>query len=609
MAFLSMAKTPIIFTSMIKRFILFTKVILQVRPKFEKLFDFSLALGDTIFLYSNTYEVTGRDTIRLLDNKDRISLTLNSVSNPSRQLDWVEGIGNADRGSFFNEYNSRVELKCVSIENGPIYVNGVTENECRSMSCRLARASFEFQHIDDKIEIENTSKKLIVQEWDFGDGNTSSEVSPSHQYTDFGCYNIQLTGRDTCGNVFSSYDNLNYCVDSNWVNIQLYFPEVRDFNNIDYMTRESALAITYDSIFQTQDGDKTWESLITNFVTSGDTVSYLDLDMYNENFGLMCGYVNQEAKVFRTIDGGSTWTETLSVAYSTQVQTDDNYFLAYLPFENLFYISDDFGVSWIEKEVPYFDTYFDFQVIDGHIFVVGYNRWVSCQKNNAIFANSSLDTNSDWTTQDLPLYTSFQGGGNIQFIDKTKGFISLANRLLKTEDGGNNWEEVSLPAGSSVSDIVFLNEDIGWLAGQSFLRTIDGGETWNNDYCQFGGSVKKGSLQVIEETMFCDIRGYGVFQRAPEEFFECKTNAIFGVLNTVETKVFPNPSTDMFVIDPGVKFGVAEVITQEGASILKQRFNEDQFEIDLGGQIPGMYFLRIISEKSVVSLDKIIKIK
>lgn len=577
-------------------------------PQFEKVFDFGLLLGDTIELNMHIFEVVERDTIKLQDDRDRISLFLRSSTLSTLQFEWIEGIGYSNRGTFFNEYNRSVEVKCVSTENDPIYFNGITEDQCRSLSCRRAKARFDFQDFGDNVEIRNTSEKLVEQEWDFGDGSSSSEPSPDHQYTEFGCYTIHLTGRDTCGNVFNAVHNHNYCVDSNWVNIQMDYSPERAFTKIDYLTTESALAITTDSMYQTHNGGKTWESLATNFTLSGDTVSYRDLNMYNEDIGLMYGFVNRVAKILRTTDGGLTWTETLPAASSAQIWTGDNYFLIYLPFANLIYISNDQGASWIEKEVPYFNIYCDLQVVNDKILAVGYNRGSICQLNYAIFATSTIDATSDWTTQNLMLNSSFRNS-TIEFVDEDTGFISLTNKLLKTENGGDNWEEVSLPRVSRVDNVVFLNESVGWLAGQLVLHTTDGGETWENDYCQFEGSVKSGSLQIIEENLYCDIRDYGLFQRAPEDFFECETNSTSNYFNLVETKIFPNPSTDIFVIDPDIYSGVAEVITQDGYLVFKQTFHRDQFEIDLSDQPSGIYFLRIIGEQNIESIDRIIVIE
>jgi Zn-dependent metalloprotease len=43
--------------------------------------------------------------------------------------------------------------------------------------------------------------KVVAWQWDFGDGATSSEQSPSHEYAQYGKYNVQLTVKDNSGAV------------------------------------------------------------------------------------------------------------------------------------------------------------------------------------------------------------------------------------------------------------------------------------------------------------------------------------------------------------------------------------------------------------------------
>ena len=63
-------------------------------------------------------------------------------------------------------------------------------------SCGKPIADFTFKEADKPapadIMFENTSKKAESYEWDFGDGNTSSEASPKHNYTSSGNYTVIL---------------------------------------------------------------------------------------------------------------------------------------------------------------------------------------------------------------------------------------------------------------------------------------------------------------------------------------------------------------------------------------------------------------------------------
>src|SRR5688500_7889548 len=80
------------------------------------------------------------------------------------------------------------------------------------------------------------------------------------------------------------------------------------------------------------------------------------------------------------------------------------------------------------------------------------------------------------------------------FLDHNRGWaVGSKGTLLKTVDGGLNWKPHAAPTTAIVRDINFLDEQNGWLVCEvniyelktkeqtrAFLmRTTDGGENWN----------------------------------------------------------------------------------------------------------------------------------
>lgn len=63
-------------------------------------------------------------------------------------------------------------------------------------ACGKPVASFVYDKSDEmvpaNVQFENKSEKALTYEWDFGDGTTSNEASPSHDYTQSGNYEITL---------------------------------------------------------------------------------------------------------------------------------------------------------------------------------------------------------------------------------------------------------------------------------------------------------------------------------------------------------------------------------------------------------------------------------
>jgi PKD repeat protein len=83
--------------------------------------------------------------------------------------------------------------------------------------------------VNDIITFNNISQGANEFFWDFGDGNTSTLVSPNHIYSNIGLYTVKLIGKDSLCNIIDSIskevivDNTN-SIESEYIeneNIQL----------------------------------------------------------------------------------------------------------------------------------------------------------------------------------------------------------------------------------------------------------------------------------------------------------------------------------------------------------------------------------------------------
>ncbi|SFZ94082.1 PKD repeat-containing protein [Flaviramulus basaltis] len=55
------------------------------------------------------------------------------------------------------------------------------------------KANFTFEIDDKTVTFTNTSERAVSYEWDFGDGESSTEENPAHTYAEYGDYSITLT--------------------------------------------------------------------------------------------------------------------------------------------------------------------------------------------------------------------------------------------------------------------------------------------------------------------------------------------------------------------------------------------------------------------------------
>ncbi len=70
----------------------------------------------------------------------------------------------------------------------------------------LPVADFDYIDNGNVVNFTNLSEHATAYEWDFGDGNTSTEENPTHTYVDDGDYFVTLTVFSVCGTDFTSFN-------------------------------------------------------------------------------------------------------------------------------------------------------------------------------------------------------------------------------------------------------------------------------------------------------------------------------------------------------------------------------------------------------------------
>jgi hypothetical protein len=98
------------------------------------------------------------------------------------------------------------------------------------------------------------------------------------------------------------------------------------------------------------------------------------------------------------------------------------------------------------------------------------------------------ETGGIWKTEDggkawTKLYDTGNSLLDLQVLSESTAFVlekdEVDYTLFKTEDGGQTFEEILLPAGGEPSKVYFSQPELGFVIGQDVvLRTDDGGASW-----------------------------------------------------------------------------------------------------------------------------------
>ncbi|WP_396602383.1 ELWxxDGT repeat protein [Algibacter sp. R77976] len=282
------------------------------------------------------------------------------------------------------------------------------------------------------------------------------------------------------------------------------------FTNI-YFVNDSTGFISGNrgEILKTDDGGDTWELL----ATLENPMAIFDLVFQEPSLGFALG----ERGVFKTMDGGETWSEeNLEYRYSglqsvdiskdgnrscvvghgisccggastghiiyTKEFDDEWEINAYLSLRssalNAIYFegnhglvfgrsygaqTKDGGVTWQEITPPE-EYIYQVDVVNNHIYLLGQNN---------IYKSSN--SGADWD-----VVSSSNRFRELNFINEQTIYgITYGEGVFKTSDGGVNWVKLGSAADFGVT-LNFIDENKGYVGGvnDGLYRTVNGGESW-----------------------------------------------------------------------------------------------------------------------------------
>lgn len=321
-----------------------------------------------------------------------------------------------------------------------------------------------------------------------------------------------------------------------------------------YLNDSTGLAFTITgdwnaNIYKTTDGGTTWNQV---FSVWGPVEGYFDF--YDELHGIaVYNTYMYYSSVLITNDGGNTWIDTEKRLYgaSPVIRTT-----CYLSETELLlagtmgsvFKSDNQGISWnkMDERLLGGNTY-NVQFINDSIGFVHsdcYGGGVACtdimkttdggatwarlpnvpcgyssisyfpDENRGYVAcediyNYTIDGGVTWLEQSI--YTGCIDPQDIKFFDGATGIIADEFKILKTEDTGHTWEDITSDLNAYFTEVEFITESeilvggaIDWLQTAVF-RTTDGGNSWNTTEIGDFGPVQD-IFRVGMDTIFLSCR-------------------------------------------------------------------------------------------------------
>jgi len=239
----------------------------------------------------------------------------------------------------------------------------------------------------------------------------------------------------------------------------------------------------FAAVYKTTDGGLTWtEQLNSTILGSGHY--FRNIEFLDENIGFL-GTLN--GKFYKTIDGGDNWNEVIitpnppAICGLNTVGASTVYGCGAF-FEPAHIIkSTDSGNTWSYIDMSAYAT-----ALVEIKFLDELNGFAAGRNSTGAVVLKTTDGGGTWST----IYNATIPGEyvwKLQVLESDTDvmfgalFASDPNpgKLISSTDGGNTWSSFDAPE-SRIEAVGFISETKGWMGGHTtgFFETTDGGATW-----------------------------------------------------------------------------------------------------------------------------------
>jgi photosystem II stability/assembly factor-like uncharacterized protein len=330
--------------------------------------------------------------------------------------------------------------------------------------------------------------------------------------------------------------------------------------------------------------------------TENDGESYKDIALTGINGHPNCNVVwlesreiiwagTDDGRLLKTTDGGNNWIVQVDLQ-------NENYSFLELEFTDNLHSWAIYrlntGGHWIIRTVDGWQSWNIYEIGPSSTpscmqFVDSLHGWY-CEINGHV--HRTIDGGVQWNSVHIPGYLT-----NIQFLNSQVGY-AYSNYYYKTIDGGITWDTITIPD-NGLDDGFFLNEDTGWvMSSHEIWHTKDGGLNWINQL----SAVDIGNSEIE----FLN-KNYGILIRSDGPYDSQLFKTYNGGATWIETEnnsdestfsIYPNPAKETLSISSPIILKEVEIFDISGCLVRKILVKEKQATSDISDLPPGIYLLR-----------------
>ncbi len=238
-------------------------------------------------------------------------------------------------------------------------------------------------------------------------------------------------------------------------------------------------------------------------------VTLKSVKIFDQNNAIAIGYYGT---VIRTTNGGINWSNPLTTSALTGLDPLHYYYdMSFFNENTGLIIGDDggmtskifkttnMGIAWT------FVSQFD--AIARTMYFINQNTgWVGAE--NQILRTTNGGSNWQSSITSLPSYIR-----SIFFQNETTGFAAMDYQIFSTSNGGMNWNVIDSSA-ALYSDLIFINSQTGFVCGSGasfrglIRKTTNSGVTWITKVLNGQSSTPLSSIYFINDLTGLAVGGY-----------------------------------------------------------------------------------------------------
>lgn len=249
-------------------------------------------------------------------------------------------------------------------------------------------------------------------------------------------------------------------VSSQWVQVNTGISNT--LNSVFFINGNTGYIAGMNIILKSTDAGETWSE------QTHSTENFSIIFINDQN-----GFLGNSNGISKTTNGGNTWANIYSSNQIRKIKSANDLLIA-VGTDNTILKSVDSGNTWqdinIQNQIN--TNWFEVEIISPTTY------YVTGDEGKFFITN---DAGVSWIDRSTGMPNPFFA---ISFINQNTGWLTgCCGMYFKTSDAGVNWTpEFYITKGYSISKSIFLNNDTGYFVADAgkILRTFNSGESWDS---------------------------------------------------------------------------------------------------------------------------------